>query len=75
MKHKQEFHNSIGDRKDLALPETYRLLPPPDHYATLARDSAAMSVMLFGESPSFALLMTALEDLKAEINRLRPPNS
>lgn len=74
VKHKQEFYYSQWARYDLAVPGTFRLLPPPDTYAELARDYAAMSVMLFGEPPSFASLMTTLGALKAEINRLRPPN-
>lgn len=72
VKHKQEFYYSKWARYELALPGSFRLVPPAERLAELARDYAAMAVMMFGEPPSFEQIMRSLRELEAEINQLKP---
>ena len=55
-------------RYDLARQGTFRLVPPPDHRADLARDYATMRPMFMSEPPAFDELMAALAAAELTIN-------
>jgi hypothetical protein len=55
-------------RYDLARQGTFRLVPPPDRRADLARDYATMRPMFMSEPPAFDELMAALAAAELTIN-------
>lgn len=67
---KRKFYPRAWAHYDLAKPGTLKLLPPEHYRKTLAADYKQMEVMLFGEIPSFDLLMYKLEQLENQINAL-----
>ncbi len=68
--HKNEFYYSKWARYDLAVPGTFRLVPPEPRLVELRRDYQSMSVMIFGEVPAFESILDTLRRLEAEINAL-----
>ncbi len=69
VEHKTKFYPSAWARYDLAVPGTLMLVPPDKRIAELQRDYAAMSVMIFGDSPRLDDLLATLADLEERINR------
>jgi hypothetical protein len=68
---KRRFYPSAWARYDLAVPGSFRLLPPtPAAIQTLEHDYAEMQVMLFGEPPAFSAILDELKTLEAEINSI-----
>jgi predicted nucleotidyltransferase component of viral defense system len=66
---KKRFYPSAWARYDRAKPGTFRLLPSGDgQIANLERDYDAMQMMLFGEPPSFSMIIEVLGDLEGQIN-------
>ncbi len=68
VKHKETFYPSGWARYDLAHAGSLRLVPPKERMASLERDYRSMSVMIFGEPPSFESIMGTLAELEREIN-------
>lgn len=60
---------------DKAKPGTFRLMPPPYRLADLQKDYAAMRDMIYGEYPTFEMLLDELCVLEQEINALAPTTS
>jgi hypothetical protein len=71
VRHKETFYPSAWARYDLARPGSLRLLPREERLAALERDYRNMSVMIFGEAPPFAKIMTVLAELEREIDGAR----
>lgn len=66
---KRRFYPSAWARYDLAVPGSFKLLPPtPLHIRALERDYADMQVMLFGQPPDFAAILDELKTLQSDIN-------
>ena len=57
-------------RYDLALPGSFRLLPPAERQADLAQDYATMRPMFMTEPPAFAELMQKLAQAERVLNNL-----
>ncbi len=55
-------------RYDLAVPGTFRLVPPAERQAALAQDYATMRPMFLSEPPPFAELMASLAQAEATLN-------
>jgi Nucleotidyl transferase AbiEii toxin, Type IV TA system len=70
VKHKRTFYPSAWAQYSLAMPGALRLAPAADRIPELRRDYQAMSVMIFGEPPSFDRLVEALVALENVINRM-----
>ena len=69
VRHKQTFYPSGWARYDLARAGSLRLVPPRERLAALERDYRSMSVMIFGEPPSFDSIVETLGALEKEINQ------
>jgi hypothetical protein len=67
--HKQRLFSRAWEKLDEAKPGTLHLVPQADIQPALAADYRAMSGMMFGEPPSFAWLLAALEKLEEDINK------
>jgi hypothetical protein len=67
---KMRFYHCPWAMYEEAKPGSLRLLPPKHHSAELEKDYQAMQAMLFGDIPSFAMIMTGLADLEKTINHL-----
>ena len=70
VRHKSDFFSSGWARYDLAMPGTFRLVPPEVRLPDLRRDYEATKVMLFSEPPAMDELLAVLARLEAEINGL-----
>ena len=70
VRHKQAFYPSAWAQYALAVPGSFRLVPPAARIAALKADYGNMSVMLFGKPPSFESILTTLMDLEQKINAL-----
>lgn len=68
---KDKFYHCAWARYDLAIYGSIRLLPPKYNLTKLEDDYERMQNMLFGEKPGFFEVMTRLENLEWEINRLK----
>jgi len=55
-------------RYDLAVPGTFRLVPPEARLSELRRDYEATKIMVFGEPPAIEDILSALARLEVEIN-------
>jgi len=69
---KQKFFPRGWARYDLAEPGTLKLVPPGHVSSSLRSDYRDMQVMVYGESPKWDKVMSALSDLEMEINALKP---
>jgi hypothetical protein len=66
---KQRFYPSAWARYDLAVPGTFRLLPPRhSQLVELERDYDDMQLMLFGDPPAFKEIIVILAQLESQIN-------
>ena len=55
-------------RYDLAKPGTFRMLPPDDRLAALARDYAQMRAMVIAAPPAFDAVMALLAEAERTLN-------
>ncbi len=67
---KDRFYPSGSAHYDTAKPPTLKLTPAGDSIAILRRDYESMKSMIFGAPPSFDELMTSLQLMESEMNRL-----
>lgn len=67
---KARFYPSNAARYDLAQPRTMKLMPPEECMPILEEDYAHMQNMIFGDKPSFAVIMETIQRLETEINAL-----
>ena len=67
---KSRFFGSAWARYDLAVPPTFRLVPPPEREAALRRDYQAMRDMYLSEPLPFDLILSTLADIELQINRV-----
>lgn len=65
---KEQFFGSGWARYDLAVPGSFRLVPPPERQAALERDYQAMRDMYLSAPPAFADMLRTLTDLEQRIN-------
>ena len=68
VRHKQAFYPAAWAHYELAVPGSLRLVPPERRLAALRQDYRDMAAMIFGEVPSFEVLMSHLAELEAAIN-------
>lgn len=68
--HKTKFYYSSWARYDLAVPGTLRLVPPDARIAGLRRDYESMSMMIFGDPPPIADILSELSELETRINTI-----
>ncbi len=66
---KSRFFGSAWARYDLALPPTFRLVPPPGREAALRRDYQAMRDMYLSEPEPFERILATLGDVEDRINQ------
>lgn len=66
---KQRFYPRAWARYDLAIPGTLRLVPEGAVLASVKSDYRAMQNMIFGEVPTFAIIIQTLQALEDEINQ------
>jgi hypothetical protein len=69
VRHKSEFFHSRWAHYDLAVPGSFRLVPPEARLPELQRDYEATKVMIFGEPPTFDTLLEHLGCMESEINQ------
>jgi hypothetical protein len=55
-------------RYDRAIPGSFRLVPTEEMHKKLAADYRKMSVMIFGQAPSFDTVITSILDLENFLN-------
>ncbi len=67
---KSRFFGSAWARYDLAVPPTFRLLPPPEREAALRRDYQAMRDMYLSEPEPFERILSTLGDVEHQLNML-----
>lgn len=67
---KQRFYPSAWAKYELAMPGSFRLVPPEDRLSALEKDFQAMQNMIFDKPLSFEAMMDALSILEKEINAL-----
>jgi hypothetical protein len=67
---KSRFFGSAWARYDLALPPTFKLVPPPEREAVLRRDHQAMRDIYLSESQPFDRILSTLADVERQVNRL-----
>jgi hypothetical protein len=66
---KSRFFGSAWARYDLALPPTFKLVPPPDRAAALRRDYELMHDMYLSEPVPFEQIVSTLDDVERQVNR------
>lgn len=66
---KSRFFGSAWARYDLAVPPTFRLVPPPNREAVLRRDYQAMRDMYLAEPTPFEEILSTLADVEGQVNR------
>ena len=67
---KSRFFGSAWARYDLAVPPTFRLVPPPEREVALRRDYQAMRDMYLTEPEPFERILATLGDVERRINTL-----
>lgn len=65
---KSRFFGSAWARYDLAVPPTFRLVPPPVREAVLRRDYQAMRDMYLSEPTRFEEVLATLADVERRVN-------
>ena len=68
VRHKKAFYPSGWAKYDLARVGSLRLVPPDERRAALERDYRSMSVMIFGNPPTFGEILGTLAMLEKEVN-------
>lgn len=67
---KDRFYPSGSAHYELASPGTLRLMPPDDCLTALRTDYEHMKNMIFGEKPEFEEILTTIQEIEREINKL-----
>ncbi|MGE3275823.1 MAG: nucleotidyl transferase AbiEii/AbiGii toxin family protein [Vicinamibacterales bacterium] len=67
---KSRFFGSAWARYDLAVPPTFRLVPPPEREAALRRDYQAMRDMYLSEPEPFERILATLAEVEHRLNKL-----
>ncbi len=67
---KKKFYPQRWAKYDLAVPGTFKLIPPAHALTTLEKDYRAMEEMIYGEIPTLDEIMGVLKELEDEINML-----
>ena len=67
---KSRFFGSAWASYNLAVPPTFRLVPPPEREGALRRDYQAMRDMYLSESEPFERILATLGDVERRINQL-----
>ena len=70
--HKSVYFRSAWARYDLAVPATFRLLPPPARRAELIHDHQSMKQMFFRPPPEINEVLKTLERLEEKIRSCPP---
>ena len=70
VKFKIKFYPCNWARYELAIPGKIKLIPPANALIRLKEDYSYMKEMIFGEKPDFSEIITSLEKLESEINKL-----
>ena len=65
---KSRFFGSAWARYDLAVPPTFKLVPPPEREAALRRDYDAMRDMYLSEPTPFHDVLATLADVERQVN-------
>jgi hypothetical protein len=65
---KSRFFGSAWARYELALPPTFKLVPPPEREEALRRDYRAMRDMYLSEPQPFEHVLSTLADVERQIN-------
>ncbi len=68
--HKSVYFRSAWARYDLALPATFRLVPPKERHAALEKDDASMREMFFSPPPPMSEVLNQLAGLEDRIRQL-----
>lgn len=68
VEHKSVYFQSAGSRYDLAVPGSFKLVPPPDRIPELEKDHNDMRQMFFNEPPAMAEVLEILQKLEDRIN-------
>lgn len=68
-RHKEVFFPAAWARYEDAKPGTLRIVPPDARLTELEQDYRKMREMIFGEPPSFEILLEVLREIENEINR------
>ena len=71
---KAKFYPSSWAHYDLAVPETFKLLPSEYHKKALFDDYTKMEEMIFKEIPRFDDIMKTLQKLECDIHELKLPS-
>jgi hypothetical protein len=66
------FFGSAWARYDLAIPPTFKLVPPPEREAALRRDYQAMRDMYLSDPLPFERVLSTLADVERQINAAAP---
>jgi hypothetical protein len=66
----QKFYHSSWARYEEATLEKIRLVPSAETTAMLAKDYRSMQEMLFGDKPSFDMIMQGLGELESEMHQV-----
>lgn len=70
VEHKRRFYSSAWANYDMAVPGSFRVVPPEYRLPGLKRDYLAMREMIFGTAPSFDDILSTLRNLEQRINNL-----
>ncbi len=68
---KDKFYPRGWARYDLAVPGSFKLIPPSYILKALERDYTAMRIMIYGQVPEFSQIIQTLSKLENEINQLK----
>ena len=69
VRHKQAFYPAAWAHYELAVPGSLRVVPPEHRLAALRQDYRDMAAMIFGQVPSFEVLLSYLVELETAINQ------
>jgi hypothetical protein len=66
----KHFYRSAFAHYELAKPGSFKLLPPGDSLALLEQDYAKMRPLIYGDYPTFEIIIASLAELEDKINAL-----
>jgi len=70
IEHKKKYFRSAWAKYEDAVPASLKIYPNPHLIELLKRDYKQMEGMLFGDIPSFDLIMKSIKDFETRINRM-----
>ncbi len=71
---KMKFYPRAWAKYPEAVPGTLKLIPPEYRFATLKADYESMKDMLYGDVPTFGVLIDTVRELEKEINTINRKN-